>query len=244
MAESLVQKTVFDTSVSGTTIPIPVSSTGSGNLLVVFVQLNAGLTVSGVSDGTSSFTQASGAAVSLTGVRELDCWYLLSSNSGKTTITVTRNGAADTEHRIAWFFEVSPNAGTTWGFDLAGNSADQSAGASTTLNGFSLSTTATGSVFGAMLETTGTASSMLGGNEFTFGDESAYGSATAYLLNASSGSHQPKWVDSVSNDTFSTITVAFKEVSAGPGPGSDSSRVGMSESSSNLIRITVPEETP
>ena len=58
---------------------------------------------------------------------------------------------------------------------------------------------------------------MLGGNEFTFGDESVFGSASASLINASAGAHQPKWVDSVTNDTFSTITVAFKEVSGGGG---------------------------
>jgi hypothetical protein len=44
--------------------------------------------------------------------------------------------------------------------------------------------------------------------------------------------------------TNSWAIISFSPASAGPGAGSDSMRTDLSESSANLIRVTVPEETP
>lgn len=88
-SSTFVQSAANECTGSGTTCAMTVSATGAGNLLVVFAKSEVGgATTVTASDGTTSFSI--GPNVLQTGGDLYGQWlYLLSSNSGKTTITVT-----------------------------------------------------------------------------------------------------------------------------------------------------------
>lgn len=105
-AFTYVQKAAADVgNVSGTSLSVTVSSTGSGNLLVALVGWEGanGSTVS-VSDGTNGFT-----STAVTNACSNDChaqwFYLLSSSAGKTSITATWSSGRI--YRYIYIYEYS-----------------------------------------------------------------------------------------------------------------------------------------
>src|SRR6185295_9699072 len=126
---------------------------------------------------------------------------------------VTRNGSADTEQKIAWVFEFSGI--TTPTFDVAAVLDNQTM-SGTTLVGASVTTaTTSGVVVGVGSQTSGSLSSMLGGNEFTFGNTSSYGSGSAYFISSTAAAHRPDWVGSVGGSTYGAVTVAIRGAAGG-----------------------------
>ncbi|HEY1302223.1 MAG TPA: hypothetical protein VGF24_01655 [Vicinamibacterales bacterium] len=111
MAFSIVQHVATDSAVNSSTVGATVSPTGAGNLLIAIpFCLDTGRTVSGVSDGTNAFTQATNAQATNSldsPFAVLDAWYILSSASGKTTITATFTGSAGTFTKGLIVYEVT-----------------------------------------------------------------------------------------------------------------------------------------
>lgn len=207
---TLVQHLAKRETANQATNVLTVTSTGAGNLLVMLTHhALTTTTVSGVSDGTTAFTQFAGAA--LTGPSSngrLECWYLLSSNSGKTTMTTTFS-TTDTFNKDVWFFEVS---------GLTSPATDGSNGnATVTASGFVMTGTAvtttstSGFVLGLMVPNNNVVLNPNTGNEFTSGGDNLNGNGSVSLLSTTAASHTPEWTTDTSGDTpNTTITVAFK----------------------------------
>src|SRR3990167_9667045 len=102
MAFAFVQSAANSADASGTSLAITVSSTGAGNLIVVYVGWEgaAASTIS-ASDGTSSFTLATLKDGTDNHAQFL---YLLVANSGATTITITWSAARTFRRGHAWEF--------------------------------------------------------------------------------------------------------------------------------------------
>lgn len=211
MAITLVQKGDISSGASSTSVAATVSATGAGNLIVVIPQFSTGSgSATGVTDGTTAFQQAETLTASNSGTRVLTAWYLLSANAGKTTLTATRSGAADTDQKILFFFEFT--GFTTCAYDV-GAELDSQTASGTLITGAAVNTTGTGCVAAAEINDTGSVSSSGGG--FTFGTENDYGNASAYKLDTTSGTYTPTFTSSASNESYGAITIAFKETGGG-----------------------------
>lgn len=209
MAVALVQHGTISSTASAVTVAATVSATGTGNLLVVIPQFSNAGTASGVSDGTNAFTQAGTLTGSNTGTRVITGWYLLSSTSGKTTLTATRTGIADTDQKILFYFEFS--GFTSCAYDV-GAELDSQTAVGTLITGATNTTTGTGCVVASEINDVGTIASA--GGTFTLGDVSDYGNASAYKL-TTTGVYIPTWTSSASAESFGAITFSFKEAGGG-----------------------------
>lgn len=127
----------------GTSCNLTVTSTGTGNLLVVHCYPNAAAsTCTGVSGGGTWTHPASCAATSTTAAGATDFWYALSSTSGTTTVTVTFS-AANSSGNAFEFEEISTTA-TPWTFGGCGTPLSNQT-ATTSPKSPSLSPTGSGS---------------------------------------------------------------------------------------------------
>lgn len=224
MPVSVVQHKTNKNGAASTTLAITVTATGASNLLVVHglssdaVQQN----VSGVSDGTTAFTQFPSAAVIGTGVNfntvDTDWWYLPISSAGKTTITITWAGSVG--FREGWVAEVS-------GFispipDGTANNGTAGATASgTDATGPTLSTTGNPEFVAAAIGVGNTVSANpKAGNEFTAGGDNT-GDAWCSLITTVTGNHTPAWSVTTSGDVFITSMVGFKETPAASTDGQE-----------------------
>lgn len=114
--------TVANRAVPGTatncspTCTLTIPSTSSGNLLRVFAVDNAGSHyISSVSDGTNSFTVPSSCESTKDSAGlQSNCAYLLSSNSGKTSLSITMTGNSTSVYFSYW--EVHKPTGS-WTLD-------------------------------------------------------------------------------------------------------------------------------
>src|SRR5579863_4128138 len=95
---------------SGTSCAVTVATTGSGHILIaMFALQNAGTAVTAVSDSTGeAWVHAPNCNVT-SGSNGVDCWYVLSSTAGATTITATLNSSGN--GRAVEFYEFSVGAG-------------------------------------------------------------------------------------------------------------------------------------
>lgn len=199
---SLVQFVQFTETANTTTAVITVTSTGAGNLIVIGAMNSDNRNVSSISDGTSNFTQAANAAGG-SGAIKSDIWYLLSSNAGKTTFTVTFSGTSTTKGISFW--EISGTGAAV--FDV-GNRVNNGVGA-TTESGPAL-TVVSPSFIAAIINTNGTiTASPAAGNSFTSGGGiNSFGDGSVSLITGSVGPHTPQWTDSGST-TFASSAAAF-----------------------------------
>lgn len=220
MALAVVQHTVAFSAANATTVAITVTATGTGRLLVVGTACNEDRTVTGVSDGTTAFTQFTGVRGALSGISSFsDIWYLPASSNGKTTITITFSGVAGTFEKLGWFWEVS--GFTTAGADVGTHVDDQTATVGALENGGSVTTTSTtGFVVGVVVSNTGTLNNPHIGNEFTSGGDIEVGTtfwAGCSLISSTAAAHQPAW-DGVASDPFAASTASWKETGGGATP--------------------------
>lgn len=209
-ATTVVQHKQNGVTTNGVTVPITVTSTGAGNLLVVGTVNNSSRNVTGVSDGTNNFTQATNAkGTSAAAGTFTDIWYLLSSQASKVTITITFSGAAGTFKKEGFFWEVSGLSNPT--FDLANHTTNATDSAGTT-TGASITTTGTSEfAVGAYGSDNGVSQNPKTGNEFTSGgDIGTFGEmAGNSLITSVVGAHQPVWLDANPAD-FASSTAGFK----------------------------------
>ena len=244
-ALAVVQHKVNGSSANANTITITVTATGAGNLLVVGAGNAAGppdTTIASVSDGTNTFTHApnSHAYDQITTGYDTDMYYLLSSTAGKTTITITFNGAAATYYKVAWFWEVS---GFTSAQYDAGNNLPYGLGSGTTVTGAGVPTSSTtGFVAAIIVPQQRISTNPKAGNEFTSGGDI---SATpgfdggVSLISSTAALHTPVWVDNTSGDSFVSSIAAFREGANPSGIFVQQNVAATSSVSANTLSIPV-----
>lgn len=260
----VVQHAANSNAANANQITVTVTSTGAGNLIVVGASNGNNRTITSVTDGTTTFTQATGAAAQDTTLTSRsDIWYLLSSNAGKTTLTISFSGAAATFNKAAWAWEVSGMNSPTFGTGNAVNTGAQAGGIAT---GPSF-TTASAQGFAVGLDTTSGAVTVnpQAGNSFTAGGDITSGDAGCSLIWAVPGTFNPAWTDggtnfcsslasfnntaiaaptltAVSHDSNNAAATATVNVYTGlPTLGAT---VGLMRSSKLLIGQTTPSNAP
>jgi hypothetical protein len=210
MALTLAQHKFADAGASPTQT-VTVTSTTAGSLLVVCEGNGSSRTVTGVTDGGDTFTQATSAAGS-NGVDFSDAWYCLSGAGGKTSVVVTLSGNA-----AECFVEVFEVTGfSTASFDLANNIAG--AASANTATGAAVTTTSTTGFVGAIEYSSniGISANPKAGNEFTSGgDITGNNNAACSLISSTAASHTPVWTSVQATGAFVSTTVAFKEAGGG-----------------------------
>lgn len=200
-----------------------VASTGAGNLIIAAVTTfnTPAHNPTGVTDGTTSFTQFTSARVIGTGVfagAVDDVYYLPSSNSGKTTITLNVGTATQFLEIEVW--EVS-------GIATVAEDGTQNLGVGggtcvlTDCTGAPITTTGASGFIVAHVGTN--AGSVTGGNPktgnaFASGGD-ANGDGFVSLITVATGTYTPVWTTNTSGDQVTSATTAFKD-SAGGGGGS------------------------
>lgn len=214
MAVTVVQHVMSADATSGTVLAATLAASGAGNLIVVLARSVAGAAspITGVTDGTTAFTQATGSFFDDINAT-MDVWYLLSSNSGKTSISIT--WTVTNTNRRAEVWEVSGFG--TCQFDGGSNLNTQTA------PGFSY--------HGSPITTTGSKGFMVagifqgggvtvftnptGGNEFTAGGDTAGGNAYNSAILTTAGVHVSDWTGDVGSQSYGTTAAAFKEAGSG-----------------------------
>lgn len=210
---------------TGTSVSVTLSgATGAGHLIVASV-LSLG-TISGVTDGTTAFTQFPSARKDWTGAFagvETDWYFLPSSNSGKTSITMNSSSAAFLQIQM---WEVSGfTSPTTDGVAFVGPTTN--GGSVTDCTGAALTTTAAGFLAAHLGLNAGPVSqNPKTGNAFTSGGDTPGSDGEVSLISSGAGTYTPVWVDATAADSFIGSTVGFKESSGGavtitPGLGSE-----------------------
>lgn len=205
---TIVQTANAFTSTSSTTASVTFSSTAAGNLLIIAAANLDNRTVSSVSDGTSAFTQATSAAGNSGGQNgRTDIWYLTSSNSGKTSATVTFSGTSTTKQ--LYFWEVS---GTSVGFQTANNT--QNTTIANPALGAAVTSTGPGIVVGAMVTGSGstgviTAAPDAANTQFTSGTVGNSGKSAAEWVLGQALAYTPTYTLTGSGPATGSSTAAF-----------------------------------
>lgn len=215
MAIAIVQHT--NGQITGATPQsLTITATGSGNLLVAAV-LVVGTTPSSISDGTSTFTQFPSARITASGTFVgvvTDWYYLTSSNSGKTAISLTCAATTDFAEMEVW--EISGITPANVATDGTNNNTTGGGTASGTTASGTITTTGSVGValaqFGASDHFTGAA----GGNQFTDAVDTP-GDGWAAKISSAAATYTASLTDATSGDTFLVSLVAFKDTSAGGG---------------------------
>ncbi len=203
-----------DRTANANTLPITVTSTGSAHLLLVHAENENTCTVTGVSDGTNAFTQASSCRA-VNGAKSIDAWYLASSTSGKTTITITYSCSAGTWTKEGWYWEVG---GFTTPIKDACVTSNQT-GSGTTDTGNAVTAAGTKEFIAASVQTANSITqNPKAADDFTTGGDISPGAnAGASLAYGLTGSYTPVWLDSSSGSALVTLTSAFMETPAAGG---------------------------
>lgn len=173
--------------------------------------------------------------------------YAMNVNSGSETVTYTIAGGGGTFRRI----KVSEYSGvlTAGAFDVEANGAvNDASGTATPVTGTFTTAQADELVYtiAAAYASRTWDTSTVDGNAATLrGTTSSVDCVVSERITTSTISGGTADCHHTGAATRWTIaTAAFKATAAGPGAGADSLASGMTESSANLIRVTVPEETP
>ncbi len=184
---------------AGISCAVAVLAAGGGNILIaVFALQGAGSSVTAVSDSTGeTWVHAPGCYVT-SGNSVVDCWYVLRSTSGATTITGTLNTSGS--GRAVEFYEFSVGAGCVANFDNSGSANDGTL--STSPHGVGLSLAGTNDVIVQGIYG-GAVSSVSGGYAEAAG---ATNRAAASLLNTISGT-APIWTTSSAAAAVNAIAI-------------------------------------
>ncbi len=187
--------------------------TAAGNLMVAMVVTvnSPSHAPTGVTDGTTQFTQFPSALVTWTGTFAnviTDVWYLPISNAGKTVFTLNVGTACS--FLEIWVVEISGFASPATD-GTVNNGTAGSTGVANTNTGPTITTHATGAVLAACGTDTGSISvNPKAGNEFSSGGD-ASGDAFCSLIPSSAAGHTPAWTDTGATDNFTSVVVAFQD---------------------------------
>lgn len=228
-----------------TTADITTASSGSGLWMVVIYEPS--MTFVSVQDSKSNTWVQIGSTVTdgsnLLSTRRYKC--VSATGGANHNFTLTCNSAGIAHIAVA---EIT----TTNGLGVTVDQQDAASDTSSPYTSPSVTTTVADEFLISMMMTSqgpGGTYTHTAGNSFTKLLEESDGFtyfpfAVGHRTVTATGSYSGSWTVSLT-PTESVVSIdTFYETSSSPGAGSDVSRIGMTESSSNLIRVTVPEETP
>ena len=201
---------------TGTTGSVTVNSTGSGNLILVSVKDESGSATSvAVSDGTTSFTVTDTHNFGGASGFNLTWAYLLSSNSGKTSIDVTMGASRECQVSV---WEISPTGGSTWALDVGGTGSFAQGNSATPTSGDVTTTGTDEAVFGAYADFSGSTPSTFQINGVAADDSKiqTFSASWVRLLGATFTNGHANCTISA-NEWIAGI-IAFKATAGGGGP--------------------------
>jgi hypothetical protein len=197
-----------------------ISSTGSGNLIVVGIQLGKSLststTIATITDNAgNAYQEATGAtsarSVDTGGGTVVDIWYARNSQAGATSLTITPSATTSGSSAFIWEFS---GINTTAPLDQVSVLNSQTAGV-LSLSGAPVTTTNYASeVVISLAADSGTVSGILSGSAFS-NDSTLNSGGWAHLITGVTGTFTPQWALSVLG-TFASSTVSFRAANASP----------------------------
>jgi hypothetical protein len=201
----------------GETLPgtCTITSTGSGHLLVVGIQMGGGVststTISSVTDNAGNVYAEAGAARSIdSGASSVaDIWYAANSIAGATTITITTSASTSGAGAVIWEF-----SGVSTSSPLDKTAVLNSQPSSATVSGAAVTTTSSAEVVISLAAVAGNVTGIASGNSFT-SDSTLKGNGWAHLVTSSTGTYAAQWTQSPSG-TYTSSTASFKAASSTP----------------------------
>lgn len=191
-----------------------IPATGSGNLIVVGIQLGGGLststTITRVTDNVGNVYAEAGPAkaINTSGGYVDDIWYAKNSVPGATTLTITPNISVSGAGAVIWEFSgIDPSAP----LDQTAVLNDQSA--STTVSAPPVTTSSSGVVIG-ITHVQNHVTGMASGNAF-INDSTLKGNGWAHLITSAAGTYSAVWLQN-SAGIYDSSTVSFKGAGSGP----------------------------
>lgn len=221
----------------------PAKSMTTGNTVVVFVKWEnaAPNVVDSVTDTAgNTYTEITEFAHS-SGVEPSGAMYYSTNITGNASNVVTVNFSA--APAILWSHILVEEFSGLATSSVTDGAIQTNSGTGTSFSTSNITTSQSGLVvmgvggFTNLSSWSGTP----GTPDFTVGVTES-DSAILYLISGSAQTVTPA-ASATGSDKWVALAQAFKDDVSAPGAGSDNSVVGMSESSTNLIRITVLEET-
>ncbi len=214
--------------------------TAGTDLLAVFIGAGNGVigtrTVSTVTWNGNSLTRLTNAASDDGNFLRTDIFYLLSPTAGTGDVIVTMGGS-NLEIFLAAQNFSGANQSTPFGTPAkASSTANNSPTVNLTYNSGEYAFGVVASDANATITETGT----------LVAEAQAIGSDVCAGVQYFSGGGSPQavsWSASTPDNGWAVTAVAVVPAGSGPGAGSDTSLVGVSESSANLIRVNIVEET-
>ncbi|HEX4137077.1 MAG TPA: Ig-like domain-containing protein [Bryobacteraceae bacterium] len=198
------QVTVGASSCTGSSCAVPVTATGTGHILVaMFALASQNDTVITVADNSNVWVHAPNCN-GLNGGLNVDCWYVLSSTAGATTVTATISASGG--GRGVEFYEFSIGAGCFAYLDSSSSTTITTSNAAQ--SGIGLSLTGTNDVIIQQIYANALISSVSGGYTASAAPGTNNRSA-ASLLNTTTGT-APIWTLASSSVAVANA-VAFSE---------------------------------
>lgn len=195
-----------------TACTIPAS--GAGNLIVVGIQLGAGVntntTIGQVTDNVGNVYAEAGAARSFdTGAQTVgDIWYARNSVSGASSITITPSTSVSKAYAVIWEF-----AGADSTSPLDTSAVLDSQAATSTVSGAAVTTSGGSEAIVSLGIVASNVSGISSGNSFT-NDSTLAGNGWAHLFTSASGTYAAAWTQSPAG-TYGSSTAAFKAAGTG-----------------------------
>jgi len=193
-----------------------VSSSSSGNLIVVGFQLAGGsnttTTLISVTDNVGNLYSEAGAARSVDTAEGsmVDIWYAKNSVSGAISVTITPNLIGQTGGAVIW--ELSGVDATS---PLNQTSVLNSQATSTTPTGASVTTASANQLIISLVAVANTITGIAPGNTFT-NDSAVLLNGWAHLITSSTGTYSAQWTQSPSG-TYASSTASFNAAASGTG---------------------------
>lgn len=189
-----------------------ISSTGSGDLIVVGIQLGKGIststTIATITDNVGNAYEEATAATSARSVDSaggsvVDIWYARNSQPGATTLTITPSATISTASAVVWEFS---GVNTTAPLDQVSVRNSQSASANPTGASVTTSNYANEVVI-SVAAVSGTISGIYSGNAFS-NDSTVNSDGWAHLITSLAGTYAAQWSQNPSG-TFASSTASF-----------------------------------
>jgi hypothetical protein len=196
----------------GTTCTIP--STGTGNLIVVGLQLTSpgstSTTISGVTDNAGNAYSEAGAARSIDTASGamVDIWYAKNCVLGATSVTITPSASTPNAAAVIWEFSGIDRIAPLDQTAVLNNQA-----ASATPSGGAVTTTAAVEVVVSLIAGAQSFTGISSGNPFT-SDSNVLSNGWAHLITSSTGTYSAKWNENPAG-TYVNSTASFKAASGG-----------------------------
>jgi hypothetical protein len=193
-----------------------IPATGTGNTIVVGIQMGSGIststTIAGIADSAGNNYAEAGAARSIDSPAGsvADIWYAKNSKSGATTVTVSPSATITGAEAVIWEF-----SGVDTAAPLDAVAVLNSQAASTTLSGAPVTTASVSEVIVSLAVVGANITGIATGNTFV-NDSNLQGNGWAHLITTTTGTFAAQWNQNIAT-TFASSTVSFKGASGGSG---------------------------